>query len=92
MFRVGQLVVCVDDSLLGDCLTTKVVRGAVYTIRAFETHHGIAGVLLCEIVNLKSPYGGEYGYLARRFRPIVDSRLDVFREMLVRPPTERVDA
>lgn len=92
MFHVGQLVVCVDDEINAvDFPVTLPVRGVVYTIRRVKNHCGDLAVLVHEIVS-PAPVVGEYGYLASRFRPVVDSHLDVFREMLVRPPTERVDA
>lgn len=105
MFRVGQLVVCVRDDGFPNKETMRQrgaefpVRGRIYTMRdLYASDRG--GLLCCRLVEITNPtlsvlcgcYGAEPGFSVSRFRPVVDSRLDVFREMLVRPPTERVDA
>lgn len=104
MFNVGQHVVCVDDrppeelGILpgpGGWIEDDewIVRGRVYTVRGFvpDWFDGDLTVLLAELH--RSPVLGvepyEVGFDARRFRPLKDSSLDVFREALNSAPTER---
>lgn len=93
-FHVGQLVECIDDELPTnlDLETTipdlnGLTRGRIYTVRwagRFTRNDGDThfGVRLNEIVRPED----DVPYLAGRFRPVDDSRLDVFRKALVRKP------
>ena len=95
-FRVGQKVVCVDDSpprynhgplLLG--LPLK--RATIYTVRGFNP----GGYMwLEEVVSGVSPYlDYEGGYLVSRFRPLIEHKTDisVFTEMLI-PKRQKIKA
>lgn len=98
-FYPGQHVVCVDDTEQSSPQSVgikPVIKGTVYTVRDFlnaTPWGGDLGVRLGEIINPLHPkWGCEYGYLISRFRPLKDSRLDVFRQHLVSPPKERIEA
>jgi hypothetical protein len=85
MFRVGQKVVCVDDSpcpngsvpwkIIGDL--DGLSKGGIYTIRKVGGYAGIGTLVwLNEIIrpltgNICAKHG-EAGYLSTRFRPVVD--------------------
>jgi hypothetical protein len=65
MFRVGQKVVCVDDTNTG-----LVVRDAIYTVR------NVRGRFL-DLVGIFAMSGGMDGMLASRFRPAVERKTDI---------------
>ena len=70
MFEVGQKIVCVDDSNQWIIGYTGVVKGNIYTIRAF-TPTGY--ILLEEVVNPPIQLRDgirESGFKHSRFRPI----------------------
>jgi hypothetical protein len=88
-FRVGQKVVCVDDSdsRLGP---TSVVRNVVYTVAAvFLWRDDVEGIQLIEV----RPARSRIGFFARRFRPAVESKTDisVLKALLV-PSKQGADA
>lgn len=99
-FEVGQAVECIDDKhgpfrkingwiLLPDL--DGLTRGRIYTIRRVGTEHvtGTPAVWLKEIVrHIKYDEPEEPGFLARRFRPLPDERLDVFRSLLEPTPEQ----
>lgn len=102
-FHVGQKVVCVDGKFHPDfcdvpCLP---VEGAVYTIRAIELMTAVTGerspiIKLVEIVNpvMEWEIGDEeFGFVPRRFRPLVERKTDIslFKAML-NPSKEQVTA
>lgn len=95
MFHVGQHVVCVKKdpwksvNIVGAdgygpalnevCFVTDVglsVEGVILRLRGWEV----------------DPKGVQWAFRARRFRPLQDSRLDIFRQLLVNPPKQGVDA
>jgi len=94
-FRVGQKVVCVDDSdwvasLLN--MPNRPVRGRVYTVRGLYEN----AIYLEEISNppqarWKNGDVAEACFFARRFRPVVERKTDIsaFTKMLT---GKRVDA
>lgn len=95
MFRVGQKVVYVDDAETGDLriwpgkVTPEL--NAVYTIREIHWWEGACGFLLEEITNpVSDVFEAEPGFLARRFRPVVERKtsIEIFQRMLspVRSP------
>jgi len=96
MFEPGQLVVCVDDSdPLGRAvdLMDGLKRGAVYTVRwsgMASSHFNptTPAVRLKEIYRSPCPVTGEVDlpFAASRFRPLDDSKLSIFREMLAPSP------
>lgn len=95
-FHVGQLVVCVDDKPKGGYPDEPwPVVGRIYTVRAlrWSDWYSAEQVLLVEIVCSPRLYNDgtyEAGYNATRFRPLDESRLTVFRQMLVSPPTKEL--
>jgi len=96
MFHVGQLVVCVDDgkNRMGPQNRRHVLhglkKGIVYTIRwvGMSPDHGL--YLCVRVVEITRPIylhlNEEIPFCAARFRPVVETRLDVFREMLAPVP------
>lgn len=96
MFHVGQLCACVVDRSFwkpwdGETLPAK---GRIYTVREVnplsrwgEHPH----VRLVEITNAPQRYGDgvfEVAFDAAGFRPLDDSRLDVFRKALTDAPVD----
>lgn len=86
MFRLGQKVVCIDDSKNSAGDESGLRKGSIYTINAvfpFQARDEDYGVQLYEIVAPHSPYH-LHAFRASRFRPIVDGKTDIsiFREML----------
>lgn len=88
-FHVGQLVVCVDDA--PNCFghETRVRRGYVYTIQQiipelapWRVTEWSEGVLLIEV----QPREECEGFAAKRFRPVDDNRLAIFRKALTSAP------
>ena len=74
---VGQKVVCIDDS--GWFVPRSVISGLpikwrVYTIRSVIVRDGQIGFLLEEFHSKKDFRGDEWGFAARRFRPVVEDR------------------
>jgi hypothetical protein len=99
MFHVGQLVVCVDDNWpsprggYGDELLP--IRGKIYTVREVFQRRGDdePSMLLEEVVNDVRPYlmrdGSsvellEPSFVLRRFHPVDNAALDVFRQTTVK--------
>lgn len=87
---VGQRVVCIDSdwgpyeataTKLGCKLPTE---NTVYTIREIVAVLTDVGIRLEEIVNPKVSEYGRYEpfFNAEQFKPVDESRLDVFRELL----------
>lgn len=104
-FAPGQLVCCVDDAPHGwtryggvsDRDLDGLTKGTVYTVRdVFDDPPGGVGprasVRLEEIIrrpDYRYPHL-EPGFAACRFRPLDESRLTVFRQMLVTPPSKEL--
>lgn len=88
MFHIGQRVVCVDDKGL--------TAGRVYTVREVTVSpiDNSEAIRLIEIIRPIGPGdgGNEPPYRFFRFRPVDETRLEVFRAMLVTPPRELVPA
>lgn len=91
VFRPGQLVECLDDALPTNldlentipCLD-GLTRGRIYTVNwsgmfTRNTGETFYGVRIDEISREQ-----DVPYYSSRFRPVDDSRLDVFRKTLVR--------
>ena len=93
-FRVGQKVVCVDDSVSGRTgLPTGLVKGAIYTVRGFSWHPTVSppyGVLIEEISfpDHRTSVGDEAGFHHARFRPVQERKTEtgmaILREILDR--------
>lgn len=94
MFKVGQKVVCVDDSPMrndcGSCLPLRLVRSAVYTIRSIHTEPHIQGygVRLEELLNPSIVWADseekEWSYQSERFQPAHDKMQEAETEAAVR--------
>jgi hypothetical protein len=88
-FRVGQKVVCVDAS--GQCIEPMCNETDVYTVsRVFLSP--ISKTPLIDLVELPRPLGMHdgVGFLAARFRPLVDRKTDIsiFTKMLTDTPVK----
>lgn len=73
-FRVGQKVVCVDDSghEYLPYVAPRLFRGKIYTIAMARINdYGTQSVGLVECNN------GEWGYYSNRFRPLVERKTDI---------------
>lgn len=91
-FRVGQNVVCIKASTIsgwGGKQDAEV--GRVYTIRCcYIDEIGTPGLLLEEIKNpVKWSVALEFGFVASRFRPVVDRKTDIsFAHEILRKATK----
>lgn len=100
-FHVGQRVVCVDDSathfrvkqrfmgLLRRWVPHKSVltRGCVYTVSRVGVGYNLETGEECPAIQVAEiSLDGDEALEAHRFRPLDESRLDVFRQLLVTPP------
>lgn len=95
MFHVGQLVICVDDVFPAEVAygdETMVSRGHTYTVReAFLEYEGTHTITVAEIVNTPREYSDglvEFHFAVTRFRPIDDSKIEVFRKALKDVPAD----
>ncbi len=98
-WRLGQKIVCINDTFVGISEKILPVKGRVYTIRGiYDDDIGSIAFLLHEIVNEKRDnfigYEGqllEPGFFATRFRPVTTKKtsIDVFTAML-KPTDEMV--
>ncbi len=101
-FEPGKRVVCVYDFSadpmfsqgvsLGACFPTL---GKVYTVRnSFVMSGDIIGIHLIEITNPLIPIDensmGEMGFDIRAFRPVDETKIDQFRELLTPVKTDKV--
>lgn len=85
-FRVGQKVVCVRGPIYFTKAPHDVCVGKIYTVRELRlSRRNEPGILVDEIHNPIHPkIGREYGFIAARFRPVVERKTDisVFTAML----------
>ncbi len=82
MFRIGEKVVCIDDSPMrngcGDVMPLRLTKGLIYTVRYIHTEPNIDGygVQLEELLNPSVVWRDgtekEWSYQSERFRPLVD--------------------
>ena len=97
MFHVGQMVVCVDDSVSPANFfipATYPSKGHIYTIRGIQDLGNGLAVLLEEILNRPFPYAtgdSEPSFLASRFRPVRQTSIEQFTSILNQAP-QREDA
>lgn len=100
-FHVGQHVVCVDDVWHDidplhpnpDDLIDRPIAGHVYTVREIIRSVADASIRLHEIRNEPLYYADGYNeaaFFCCRFRPLNESRLDIFRAHLA--PLTKVPA
>lgn len=99
-FRVGQKVVCMNDTFISPgwgSVPNRPVRGRVYTIRGIAPQVYANGIALAVLLEEKANYplvwpNGIYEmpFPAKRFRPAVDKPADIsiFTKMLT--PTKRL--
>ncbi len=88
MFHVGQLVECVDDGR-DRAPESNLSKGTIYTVTDVRggdfRHWGTIEVLwLAEVY----PPSGYCGFAGPCFRPLTDSRIAVFRQMLSPVPSK----
>ena len=101
-FRVGQKVVCVDDSRgtkympagFGPSRSSNLhglTRGRVYTIRDLDTEEGILVCRVEEIIRpVESYYGKEAWFAQGRFRPVAEKKTDIgFAHEILRKASKR---
>jgi hypothetical protein len=96
MFYVGQKVVCVNARFERLGLRSEItpLEGRVYTIRAIDPSRGgpsVACLLLNEIINAPREYADgfrECAFRATRFRPVVNTNIEVFQRMLAPAPKQ----
>ncbi len=90
-FYVGQKVVCVDASSMGQGGSWRkgeaLVEGAIYKIRRCFLRKGKLDVHLFEVERTddsKAEWGNDVGYAAERFRPLAPREADIsiFTKML----------
>lgn len=92
-FHVGQRVVCVDAEWPTSG-KSPLSKGTVYTVtKCFVGHYYNGGAFptgqigeLVELAETSNPSDDARGFKVSRFRPLDESRLDIFRAMLVSPP------
>lgn len=97
MFKVGQKVVCVDDTddnNLKPFYSDWLVEGRIYTIRGISAGKHINTkdivVYLEEIRGAVSKLGVEYGFKAERFREISETELDERNQVIQNGVEEEV--
>ena len=89
-FHIGQLVMCLRAPTPSSFNEAIPKIGHVYTVRGYGRgfDDSEAGIFLCEIQNEPQNYlqgFQEVDFRIGNFRPLDDSRLQIFREMLVSP-------
>lgn len=92
--RVGMRVVCINDQPRhweedGYIYPNK---GHIYTIRQVVFDNLKTGLLLVEIHNPTLNGDGEAYFNCRNFRPLDERRLDIFRSILTKAPSEKEPA
>ena len=89
-FRVGEPVVCVDDSPTKNGYAVQIVKGGIYTITGLDTRPGELAIFLAGIKKA-GPLSG--AYYVSRFRPLVTRKtsIEIFERMLT-PDLEKVRA
>lgn len=71
MFKIGQKVVCIDDSRI--VKGAEIKCGEIYTIKDMFEQDGTLGLFFYEINNgAIRGYPNFWGYSAKRFRPVDD--------------------
>lgn len=92
-YEAGKRVVCISDGEGWRGICSVVPRkGRIYTIRAAEMGENVAGEVklglqFVEFASFRigqfAHFGGEWFFSATDFKPIDESRIDVFRQHLV---------
>jgi len=81
-YKVGQKVVCVDDSAGKITGLKELIKGEIYTIRELFMHRGNCVLRLEEIILPQTPLGNEYAYSIARFRPLDHEFADKIEAMI----------
>jgi hypothetical protein len=81
MFRIGQKVVCIDDSIEHDEPGPHTVKGRIYTISSMPLWENEPTLLFEELPPHWDP-NWSTGYNPECFRPIVETDISVFTAML----------
>lgn len=103
MFRIGQKVICIDDSMNPETVDYTPMRprkGEIYTIRGFlvQDHIDGYGVYLEELLNPSIIWSDqdekEWPFKPGRFRPVVDQdiKTEQFEASATRPAREIANA
>lgn len=91
MFKVGQKVVCIDDSINAECMDHMPLRpkvNSVYTVASIHVEDGLDGygIRLEELPNPSIIWSDgdekEWSFDARRFRPIAEVGPSLLREVV----------
>jgi len=97
MFHVGQQVVCVASrwpTYYHIHCDTLPKHGSIYTVRATVTVCGELGLFLEEIINPPSAFTNapaqEQAFHCDGFRPVKQTSIEIFRQILVSPPKSPV--
>lgn len=96
--RVGMRVVCVDATARPGrrWADDAPSQGTIYTIS--DVFIDVDDDLVIGLLELPRSavahalFGGKAGYLPRRFRPLDERRIDIFRSVLTQAPTEKEPA
>jgi hypothetical protein len=98
-FEVGQLVMAVRSKPSARAISREEAKqkgyelarvGAIYTIRAVGEIRGTLWCRLVEIVNPPDQFGSEPYFAQEYFRPLDDSKLAIFRQIVAPKPKELV--
>lgn len=87
-FRVGQQVVCIKRGAWNPPLYPQEsgpIHGGVYTITAIHKGRVTAGLIL-------DGFDPFVRWCASRFRPVKETDISIFTDMLVPTPKQEVDA
>jgi hypothetical protein len=86
-FRPDDLVICINDTPpFAGAPMGALCKGTIYTVAHVGQEWSGEEFLGLEEID---PVPGFYGYMAWRFRPVDDHRLDVFRVALRTAPTRK---
>lgn len=88
--KVGQRVVCINDDWRGGNGTVnRPKKNDILTIRRIYCYNGAVGFVFKELIN--PPVHAVVGFveqmfMATQFKPLNESRLDIFRAMMMEKP------
>lgn len=92
-FRVGQLVVCIEDMIVRSHFETfrsQPAKGEVVTVREVFAAGKKTGLTFEEHINGVNWSGHEIGFDAIYFRPLTSRNIEIV-EALKAPPPEQVE-
>lgn len=85
MYKIGEKVVCIDDSKVSYYGIIFPKKGNEYTVRGFYSYNGKTGIYLEEIKNKKYDYVNglmEPSFLVSRFRPLQELSETTYNEVM----------